>query len=118
MKKLYRIKENDEIIRVLKKKQTVGNKYFVIYKSENNQMINFRYAVSVNKKFGNAVKRNHIKRQVRSIIHDCSKDFEKMDIFIVIKLAARDLKFNETEKNITRLLHKAKMFKRRAHEEV
>ncbi|QVK21244.1 ribonuclease P protein component [Mycoplasmatota bacterium] len=118
MKKKYRIKKSDEIVQILKKRKTVGNKYFVIYKSENRKITNFRYAVSVNKKYGNAVERNHIKRQVREIIQKNSSNLEKMDIFIVIKLVARELKFKEIEENIIKLLKKAEMFRRRTHDQV
>ena len=72
MKKEYRVKKGKEIEMIVKRRQSVGNKNFVLYKKENHENKHFRFAVSVSKKFGNAVKRNKIKRQVREVVskHD------------------------------------------------
>ncbi|XMB86217.1 ribonuclease P protein component [Mycoplasmatota bacterium WC44] len=111
MKKKYRVKKNEEIIDLLKNKKTVGDKYFVIYSLENKEVNNFRYALSVNKKYGNAPERNLIKRQVRSIIQMNSDNFKKTDIFIVIKLKAKELNYKEIEQKITRLIKRANLIK-------
>ena len=62
MKKEYRVKKGSEIESIMKKRLSTGNRYFVVYKKENHENTHFRTAISVSKKFGNAVKRNKIKK--------------------------------------------------------
>ncbi len=94
MKKEYRVKKSSEIEMIIRKRQSRGNKYFVLYKNENHDISHFRYAVSVSKKFGNAVERNKIKRRVRDIISH-SEINDQYDIFVVVKNDARSLDFTE-----------------------
>lgn len=110
MKKAYRVKKGSEIESIIKKRQSKGNRYFVLYKNENHGNTHFRFAVSVSKKFGNAVHRNKIKRQVREII---SKQpiIDKIDIFIVIKTNASELTFNEMKSSIESLITKQKILR-------
>lgn len=116
MKKKYRIKKNNEIINIIKKKKTVGDKYFVIYCSEASTS-NFRFAVSVNKKYGTAPERNQIKRQVRAVIQNYNKRLEVKDFFIVIKLRAKELDFKEIESRIYKLLKRANLMKEEISDE-
>lgn len=108
MKKEYRIKKSDEIQQVIKKRQTVGNKYFILYFKKNHEINNFRYALSVPKKYGNAVKRNLMKRRLREIIkvNTFSKNF---DFFIVVKPTAINLEFNQIKEMLEKLFAKAKI---------
>ena len=110
MKKKYRIKSNNEIQSLMKKKQTVGNSYFVIYYSKNHENINFRFAISVSKKYGNAVERNLMKRRLREIIR-LSEIKQNFDFFVVVKLKAKKLNFEDIKKNIKNLLNNANILK-------
>lgn len=105
LKKEYRVKKSSEIEKMIKKRQSKGNKYFVLYKLENHENSHFRFAVSVSKKFGNAVKRNKIKRQIREIV---SKEniIDHYDIFIVVKNDAKTLQFTEIKKLLLSLIQK------------
>ena len=108
MKKEYRVKKSSEIESIIKLRKSVGNKHFVVYKRENHEQSHFRYAVSVSKKFGNAVKRNRIKRQVREII--ASLDVvNHVDIFIVVKNEAQQLSFTEIRNSLEWLINKQKL---------
>lgn len=105
MKKEYRVKKSSEIERIMKVKQSKANAHFVIYKNKNHENTHFRFAVSVSKKFGNAVHRNKIKRQVREIISKIDiKD--NYDIFIVVRNKANMLSFSESKELITSLVKK------------
>ena len=55
MKKQFRIKKTEEIETVLKERKIVSGKNFVVYKKENHENTHYRFALSVPKKFGNAV---------------------------------------------------------------
>jgi len=105
MKKEYRVKKSSDIEMIVKTKQSTGNKYFVVYKKENHDNTHFKVAISVSKKYGNAVKRNKIKRQVREIVF--KMDIEpKFDVLVVIKVNAITLTFTEIKASIEQLVKK------------
>lgn len=105
IKKEYRVKKSSQIEKIVKNRQSKGNKDFVVYIKKNHDNSHFRFAVSVSKKFGNAVYRNKIKRQVREVISkfDISP---KYDVFIVIKVSANTLSFEAIKESITKLVIK------------
>ena len=105
MKKEFRVKKSSHIEMILKNRQSKGNSFFVVYKKINHENNHFKVAISVSKKYGNAVKRNKIKRQVREIIFkmDILPNF---DIFIVIKNKANTLGFDEIKNSIEKLAKK------------
>ena len=105
MKKEYRVKKSSEIEMIVKSRQSRANKYFVIYKKENHVNTHFRFAVSVSKKFGNAVERNKIKRQVREIISKLDI-IDIFDVFIVIRIPSKEISFSEMNNAITSLIRK------------
>jgi ribonuclease P protein component len=105
MKKEYRVKKDDEILRIMKNKKSTGNKYFVVYALYKKDQTHYRYAVSVSKKYGNAVKRNKIKRQVREVV-EAQNILPNYDIFVVIKPTVSNLSFAEIQNNISLLVKK------------
>ena len=110
MKKEYRIKKTNEIASLMKKRQSVGNMYFVVYYQKNHDQNHFRFAISVSKKYGIAVERNLMKRRIREIVKDCQiKD--DVDFFVIAKKKAKTLKFYDMKKQINHLLKKAKILK-------
>jgi len=116
MKKIYRIKKNTEIEELVKKKKSVGNKYFVIYYAPNKHE-HFRFCVSVSKKYGIAVERNRIKRQIRAILAAKMNYYAKTDFLVAIKVSSKGLSFDMIEENINYLLKKSGIMRREKHEE-
>ncbi len=72
--KIVALSKNEEFKRLLKKKK-ISNKYVTIFfgilDNKNNKKLNISF--SVKRKIGNAVKRNKIKRRLRSIMNDATK---------------------------------------------
>ena len=72
--KILALSKNEEFKNLLKMKKT-SNKYVTIFfgflKNKNNKKLNISFVTK--KKIGNAVKRNKIKRRLRSIINDAIK---------------------------------------------
>jgi ribonuclease P protein component len=108
LKKEYRIKKSSEIQKLIKNKKTVGNSYFVLYYLKNHEIQNFRYALSVPKKYGNAVQRNLMKRRLREIIKVNTFNNE-FDFFVVVKTKAKELSFDQINNLIEKLFAKAKI---------
>ena len=66
MKIINRIKASDDFATTIKKGKAQRNQSFVIH-YRTNEFNYVRVGISVSSKLGNAVIRNHIKRQIRSI---------------------------------------------------
>tara|TARA_B100000963_G_scaffold354793_1_gene371891 strand:+ start:1038 stop:1379 length:342 start_codon:yes stop_codon:yes gene_type:complete len=72
--KIVALSKNEDFKKLLKKKK-ISNKYVSIFfgflEKKNNKMLNISFVAK--KKLGNAVKRNKIKRRLRSIVNDAFK---------------------------------------------
>lgn len=108
--KKYIIKKNYHISDIISRRDVNGNKYFTVYKSKNN-CDHFRYAISIGKKYGNAVQRNKIKRQIRHLIYQLSSEIcTNYDIVLIVKPKANTLvSYQAIEKQIRHVLTKAKI---------
>lgn len=106
MKKINIIKKNYDINNIMNKRNVIKNKYFYIYKDTNN-INNYRFAVCVSKKLGNAVKRNKIKRQIKDIIDNSNLLFKSNDDYvIIIRNEINNLNYNEMKENLVSLISK------------
>lgn len=105
MKKKYRLKKSHDIEKVVKSKKSVGNKYYAIYYMPN-ELPYPQIAISISRKFGNAVKRNYHKRVVREIMREFLKEIPNYAILIVVKKMAEELSFQEKKEQIWQLLKK------------
>lgn len=91
MKKENRIKKNEEIAKIVLGKQKVKSDYFFIYYQKNENIT--RVAVSVSKKIGNSVKRNHAKRIIRELVRPILNKFNPVNLVVVVKKDLKDVDF-------------------------
>lgn len=107
MNKQYRLKKTFEIEKLIKKRKSFGNSYFVIYYNCSS-IGTTRVALSVSKKIGNAVTRNKQKRILREIVRKNIKDIDNLDILIVQKIKALDLSMNQKEYELLKIFNQIK----------
>ena len=102
--KILALSKNEEFKTLLKKKK-ISNKYVTIFfgKLPNKDDKKLNISFSVKKKIGNAVKRNKIKRRLRSIVNDAIKIISINFDFSILVLAKESMLNNEY-KNIKETL--------------
>lgn len=103
MKKIYRLKKNHEIAKVVHHKTSVGNKYYAIYFKNNNLNLP-KVALSVSKRYGGAVQRNYAKRVVREIIRPHLEQLSNVSLVIIIKDESQKLGYNDKRDTLERLI--------------
>jgi ribonuclease P protein component len=93
MQKQYRIKKNEEIADIVTSHKRVTNKYFFTYYQPSND--SFKIAISVSKKYGNAVERNHAKRIVREIVRPNVLNYPNIRLVVVVRPEFKEATFIE-----------------------
>jgi len=100
----YSLKKQHIILNLLAKKDTVGNRNYVIYYNRTSDEA--KIAISVSKKIGNAVNRNYQKRICREIVSQRLGELYGYSMLLVVKPSSNDLLFHEKEAQINFLLNK------------
>lgn len=115
MKKINIVKKSTDFTRIIKSKTPFKNKYFIIYKENTNEDI-YHFGISVSKKIGNAVVRNKLKRQIKSIID--KKDYKKgFNCIIILRKSVLDLTYQELENNLFKAIDTLQLEKGENYEE-
>ncbi|MDV3167026.1 MAG: ribonuclease P protein component [Vigna little leaf phytoplasma] len=113
MKNKFILKKKKEIDFIFRLKKNVKNYFFILYYARNLQFNHFKFALSINRKYGKAHERNLIKRRLRMIIYQYKYLINKQSSFVlVIKPTARELTFSGLEKNFLFLLRKCYLITR------
>ena len=104
MKVINRLKASDDFALTIKKGKAQRNQSFVIHYRKND-MLYTRVGISVSVKLGNAVTRNRIKRQIRSIC-DLLIDYKshQLDIVIIAKQGFLNRAFDDNKQALAELL--------------
>ena len=105
MKKEYRVKKNEDFSRIIKRKQSMANRTFIIYYLKND-IGHARIGISVSKKLGKAVIRNKIKRQVRMIIKETINLEDNYDYIVIVRNKFLDSDFSSNLKEFNYLYKK------------
>ena len=104
MKKINIVKKNRDFSRILKNNRPIKSNLFVIYLEKNTNDI-YKFGISASKKVGNAVTRNRVKRQIKSIL-DKNTYKNNFNCIIIIKKDIIDKSFDEMSKDLNILINK------------
>lgn len=102
MKKINRVKRNEDFQTIIHKKKSVVSRLFVVYYNKND-LDHFRVGISVSKKLGNAVVRNKIKRQVRSMVQEIFDPTQKKDYVVIVRNNYLYKTFDENKQDLMKL---------------
>ncbi|MCO7175270.1 ribonuclease P protein component [Sporolactobacillus kofuensis] len=108
MKTLKRLKKNQDFQVVFKDGKSFANRQFVVYVLNQPNQPYSRLGLSVSKKMGNAVMRNHIKRYIKAIFREFSDRLEVGNDYIIIsRKPVSTMSHVEMQKSLEHVLKKA-----------
>ncbi|MCF7931648.1 MAG: ribonuclease P protein component [Acholeplasmataceae bacterium] len=117
MNKRYRIKKSSEIDAIFKVRKSKGNAYFLIYQTHDEAQEHFRFALTIGRKYGNAVERNLAKRRIRMIVYNQREALAKNASFIiVVRPASKPLSYQEMDANLRQLFKKSMLLTETKHD--
>jgi len=106
MKKKFIVKEHVDFTNIIRTGRYYKSKCFVVYVKKND-LDHYRFGISVGKKVGNSVVRNKVKRQMRMIIDNYKKNYQKdMDYIIIIKSNYVNSSFLDIKKSFEEVIYK------------
>lgn len=115
MKKINILKESHDFNRIIKSYKPFKYKDYIIYIERKEESI-YKFGFSVGKKIGNAVTRNRIKRQIKSIVD--KKDYQNnFNCIIIVGRSVLARSYKEMEENLLNALKSLNIYKEEIHEE-
>ena len=115
MNKEHIVKNNYLFQKIISNNKAFRYKDYIIY-VEKNEDENYKFGFSVGKKIGNAVIRNKIKRQLRSIVS--KKDYQNgFNCIIIVGSNILNVSYQEMEKNLLDALKKLNLIKENIDEQ-
>ena len=104
MKVINRIKKSEDFLLTIKKGKTYRSDTYTIHITSNPYSYT-RVGLSVSSKLGNAVTRNRIKRQIRSMCDSLiNYNNQSIDIVIIVRKPFLDGTFNDNKSLLSDLL--------------
>lgn len=114
MKKINVLKNSRDFDRIIKNNKPYKYKDYIIFIEKNTNDI-YKFGLSVGKKVGNAVQRNLVKRQLRSIID--KKNYENgFNCIIIVGRGIVEKKYDERENNLLKALSNLNIVKEKKNE--
>lgn len=109
LKRRFRIKTGKEYNNIYKNGKKFGGRYLLVYVLPQDENGN-RFGVVASKKVGNAVKRNRIKRQIRSIIRvNQGRMCGSNQVIVIARHSIYGVRYQELEKDFLAIMKKAKL---------
>jgi ribonuclease P protein component len=107
--KRYRLRNNADFEKVYKYGRSLANKYLVLkYKKADFSLLRFGFSVS--KKYGKAVLRNRIKRQLKDIVQKRISGVKSgYDIVFLVRQESKSATYAELVQAVDNLLKRAKV---------
>ena len=114
MKKINILKNSRDFDRIIKGNKPYKYKDYIIYIERDTKDI-YKFGLSVGKKIGNAVNRNKVKRQLKSIIDQ--KDYQNnFNCIIIVGKGINERTFEERKNNLLFALNKLDIIKEKKNE--
>ncbi|MCT4584723.1 MAG: ribonuclease P protein component [Peptostreptococcaceae bacterium] len=111
------LKKDKDIRNVYKNKDSIANRYLVMYILKNGTNDN-RIGISVSKKVGNAVVRNRLRRYIRESYRlNCEQIHSGYDIVFLARVLAKDKSYQEIESAMLHLLRKKRLLNNKKNEQ-
>lgn len=110
MKKINIIKSNLDFSRIIRNNKSYKFNSFIIYLERKNNNELYKFGISVSKKLGNAVLRNKLKRQIKSII-DSNSYQNSFNCIIILRKEILTKSFNEKKVELNSIFSKLNILK-------
>ncbi len=114
MKKKNILKKSIDFDRIIKKNKSYKYKDYIIY-VEKVEDSTYHFGLSVGKKIGNAVTRNKIKRQLKTII-DKNNYENGINCIIIVRKGLLEKSFSEKENDLIEAFKKLNIIKEKCNE--
>ena len=112
MNKKNRIKKNTDFDRVFREGTSTANRQFVLYILQRQKQNQYRIGLSVSKKLGNAVVRNHIKRYIRQAVLEMKEQLQNdYDYVIIARKPCVEMPFDQFKSSLNHVFKRAKALK-------
>ncbi len=106
MKKYEIVKKNDEFNDIINGGKCLKNQIYHIYYMDKEEELP-KFGLAVSKKFGNAVERNKVKRQLRTLIDKYKNLFPKQKNYIImVRRGVKTISYSLMEEHFVHLLQK------------
>ena len=106
LKKYEVVKENGDFDHIIHTGKSIKNHYYHIYYKDSSLSYP-RFGLAVSKKFGGAVERNKMKRQLRSLIdHHKNEISNDKNYIIMVRKGIKELSYSQMEEQLVLLLKK------------
>ncbi len=107
MNRYHRVTNNLDFTRIIQKGSSIKTDALVLYYTRNSDQLKVGFAVS--KKVGNAVTRNKVKRQLRSIFRNYINKYPTLEIIVVVRKSYLSYSYEQIATSVTKMLNKTEI---------